>query len=253
GVWRVLKFGGSSVGSPEKLSQVVRRSVAETRRLESSREGPSRLAIVVSASGDTTDWLIDAADFAAAGRLDDAKRMMEDIERLAVTNGLAAHASTTADAAAPYGERLKAVVRDMLGPLRQLLLGISLLREKTPQALDTVLSFGERLSAAVLVGLLEEAGVPSVLVDARSWVTTDVGFGHAKVDWPTSRCKLLALRPAWGERAVPVVTGFIGRTPDGRTTTLGRNGSDYTATMLGAALRAESVTINTDSYGVMTA
>jgi aspartokinase/homoserine dehydrogenase 1 len=130
--------------------------------------------------------------------------------------------------------------------------GMSLLRERTPQGLDYALGFGERLSAFVLTNLLCARGVDSVYVDARSWVRTNTHFGNAKVDWEETRRNVGTLWQSWGDR-VSIHTGFIGSTYDGRTTTLGRNGSDYTATLLGSSLRAKEVIINTDVAGVMTA
>jgi aspartokinase/homoserine dehydrogenase 1 len=137
-------------------------------------------------------------------------------------------------------------------PLRRLLTGVSLLRERTAQTLDLVMSFGEQLSATVVSMLLTAQGIPATYVDARSWLVTDARFGHALVDWEAARQRLDAVRARWAT-AVTVHTGFLGQTPDGRTTTLGRNGSDYTATLLGRALGAAEVNIWTDVAGVMTA
>jgi aspartokinase len=131
------------------------------------------------------------------------------------------------------------------------LAGVALLRQCTPQTLDLVLSFGERLSAGILAACCPSRGQPAVFVDARDWLVTDDRFGAALVDHAGQRARLDALRPAWGD-AIAVHTGFLGATPDGRTTTLGRNGSDYTATLLAGALAASEVQIWTDVPGVMT-
>lgn len=242
---RVMKFGGSSVGAPDRLLGVI--DIIAAR----SAEGP--VAVVVSAMGDTTDWLIEAATVAATGRVEEAEQVVDRVADLATSNGLvvlrALEGRPGGLAARPA---VTPLVREVLAPLRQLLHGVALLRERTPQTLDLVMSFGERLSARVIAELLGARGVPGRFVDAREWNVTDDHFGDALVDWPATRARLAALAPGW-EGAVPVNTGFLGSTPDGRTTTLGRNGSDYTATLLARGLGAAEVNIWTDVSGVMTA
>lgn len=100
--------------------------------------------------------------------------------------------------------------------------------------------------------MLTNTGVEAVFLDAREWMTTDDTFGCAKVFFDESKQKLLAQSQEWNGK-LPVITGFIGKARNGRTTTLGRNGSDYTATIVGACLQADYVVINTDISGVMTA
>jgi aspartokinase/homoserine dehydrogenase 1 len=243
--FRVLKFGGSSVGRAESLGHVL-----ETIADESSR-GP--LAVVVSAMGDTTDWLIDAMDLATAGDLPGAEAIVDRVGDLATANALVALRGVDSALAADTLAGVTPAVRALLDPLRQILLGVSLLRERTPQSLDTVMSFGERLSATLVSSLLAARGVRAVFVDARDWTVTDDAFGRARVDWPASQAALDALRAGWPDGAVPVCTGFLGRTPGGLTTTLGRNGSDYTATLLARGLGAQEVVVCTDVSGVMTA
>ena len=225
----VMKFGGSSVGSPPRLAQVV------ALIGQSHAKGP--IAIVVSAMGDTTDWLIDAAAAAARGELPAAHAEVDRIAALARTN-----------AAGAAGE----AINTLLAQLRQLLEGIATVREQTPQMLDTVMSFGERLSAAVLVELLKASGLPAVLLDSRQWTVTDDRFGAALVNVAQTHARLAGLLPTF-ERSLVVTTGFLGQTADGRTTTLGRNGSDYTATLLARGLKAAEVNVWTDVPGVMTA
>ncbi len=240
--FRVMKFGGSSVGTAHRLARVL--EIIERER----QTGP--IAVVVSAMGDTTDWLIDAAKHAAAGDYPAAERELTRVGEVAVAtirHVLALRPSP--DASEPDVESL---VSGFIGELRQLLFGISLLRERTAQSQDLVLSFGERLSATLVSAVLSYRGLPSVYVDARRWVVTDAKFGTATVDWEETRRKVRELRREW-DGVVPIHTGFIGLTPDGRTTTLGRNGSDYTATLLGRGLDATEVTVWTDVSGVMTA
>jgi aspartokinase/homoserine dehydrogenase 1 len=243
--YRVLKFGGTSVGSPERLLQAL--EIISCAR----EEGP--VAVVVSAMGQTTDLLIEAAELAARGDLPAAERLVDQIMDLTTANGLA----ILPQLEKKHGKsrpapKITPLVRETLAQARQLLYAVSLLREQTAQTLDLVLSFGERLSAAVLAELLVARGVPAVFVDSRSWTVTDQRFGAAMVDQEATRAKLAELLPAW-EGKTPITTGFLGQTTDGRTTTLGRNGSDYTATMLARLLHAQEVVIWTDVSGVMTA
>ncbi|MEL6346326.1 MAG: bifunctional aspartate kinase/homoserine dehydrogenase I, partial [Myxococcota bacterium] len=196
------------------------------------------------------DWLIEAGQTAARGEHEAALAIIDRAATLAQTHSAAVYATISH----PFGEtpNFEAMVDTILQPLRQFLYGLSLIREMSLQSRDLVLSFGERLSARLLATLLNARGVAATFVDARSWTVTDDTFGSAIVDWPATQQKLNDLRPYWAD-CVPVNTGFLGSTPDGRTTTLGRNGSDYTATLLARGLGAEEVIISTDVPGVMTA
>ena len=223
----VMKFGGSSVG--KRLPQVV--------ELIAREHAQGSIAVVVSAMGDTTDWLIDAAAAAARGELPKAHGEVDRIAALARSNA---------------GNAAANAINTLLASLRQLLDGIGTVREQTPQMLDMVMSFGERLSAAVVVELLKARGLPAVLVDSRHWTVTDGQFGAALVDVPATHARLAGLAATFRDQLV-VTTGFLGQTIDGRTTTLGRNGSDYTATLLARGLKAAEVNVWTDVPGVMTA
>jgi aspartokinase/homoserine dehydrogenase 1 len=118
--------------------------------------------------------------------------------------------------------------------------------------MDELLSYGERISAFVLASILQSQGLEAVFVDARDWVRTNDQFGEARVDFESTRKLLNGLKRQWGD-AITINTGFLGRTADGKTTTLGRNGSDFTATLLARCLDASEVQIWTDVSGVMTA
>jgi len=132
--------------------------------------------------------------------------------------------------------------------------GTAMLRELTPRSLDAISSLGERLSAPMIAGALSELGTPSEFVEATELIVTDSSHGGADPRMDRTRERSEArLRPLLQEGVVPVVTGFIGATQDGVLTTLGRGGSDYSATILGAALGAGEVIIWTDVDGVMTA
>ncbi len=240
---RVFKFGGSSQGDAQRLRVVVDRVCLEAQR------GP--LAVVVSAMGQSTDWLLEALSLASEGRLDQAVVVARRVGALAQANLWGVLEGYRREGRRVEEVDVSALVSEFIGPLEQLLLGVSLLRESTAQSTDLVLSFGERLSAAGLSAVLRALGVPGLFVDARQWAVTDDTFGDAVIDWAATRTRLQALAPSWQD-CVTVHTGFLGQTPDGRTTTLGRNGSDYTATLLGRGLDAREVVRCTDVPGVMT-
>ena len=241
---RVLKFGGSSVGAAERLVRVTDLVATEAAL------GP--LAIVVSAMGDTTDWLLEAAHAAARGDSEAAHATVDRIGRLALEASDAALQELlrrSPDAAA--NPELPVRIQAHLAPLRQVLAGLALLRQATAQSLDLVMSFGERISSLLLADLLTARGLPALAVDARTWLVTDDRFGGAHVDLAASRDNLAGVAEQAGDR-IAVHTGFLGATADGRTTTLGRNGSDYTAALLANLLGAAEVQIWTDVPGVMT-
>ena len=233
--WQVYKFGGSSLGTSGRLPKVLELAVA----------APRPLALVVSALGDSTDWLILAARSAEVGNISQARRELGQVRELA----------TATARAVLNGQGQKAFKHDLdeiLMPVERLLSGIELTRECSPRTLDSIISVGERISVAVVSRALAERGVPAVPVDARDFVVTDGAHGAATVDKSETAVRFAPFAEKWKD-SVPVVTGFIGRTRDGHTTTLGRNGSDYTATLMAGLLKAHAVTVWTDVLGVMTA
>ena len=240
--YRVMKFGGSSIGSAERLGRVC--------DIIARHHSQGPVAVVVSAMGDTTDWLIEAARLAALGKVRPATEIADRAAQLARSNALAVlerGQSSPADA-----DRIVASIGETIGALKVLLEAIGCVREQTRQILDSVLSFGERLSAPIVTELLATLGLPAQFIDSREWTRTDDRFGDALVDWDATRSRIEELRPQWRGR-IAVTTGFLAQTQDGRTTTLGRNGSDYTATLLARGLGASEVTFWTDVAGVMTA
>lgn len=236
----VLKFGGSSQANAEGLKNVV--------ELISEAKAKGRVAVVVSAQGDSTDWLLEAAEAAVAGDLPEAMRLAARVRDQARDSAR----DTSLLIEAPLGPELGDRLNQLSDRLHDILKGVHLLRELSDQAKDLVMSFGERMSIEVLAHLLTAHGTPAVAIDSRSWVATDDHFGSAFVDWERTEAQLAEVRASWGDK-LPVHTGFLGRTADGRTTTLGRNGSDYTASMLARGLGAKKVSIWTAVSGVMTA
>lgn len=221
----VLKFGGSSVNGPDRVARVT-----EIVRSRLDRKP----VVVVSAFRGATDDLLALAREAARGDL-------SRLDALAARHREAA-AALGVDAAPlePLFEELEALAR-----------GVSLLHELTPRTLDRVASFGERLSVRLVAAAFSKAGIAARPVDAfAAGLVTDDRFGAA-VPLPGADAELRAAFFTIPD--LPVVTGFLGRTRAGEITTLGRNGSDYTATILGAALGAEAIEIWSDTDGIMTA
>ena len=237
----VLKFGGSSVGTPERINSVISISV-------SSEAKHGRIAVVVSAFSGITDQLIKTAKLAANG--DTAySNEFDDMYRRHSTALETLFSTENTDKSALDAARKE--VESILMELRGLLHGIFLIRELSNRTLDYVCSFGERLSACIIARTMSAKGVKAGFLDARTVIKTNNEFTAAKVDFPTTNA---AIRKYFAEHdELFVITGFIGSTPDGQTTTLGRGGSDYTAAIIGAALEAKDIEIWTDVDGVMTA
>ncbi len=235
----MLKFGGSTLGTPERLRSALDLTVSALE------EGP--IHVVVSAFSDTTDRLLEACDEAACGRSAAASVILDSVARASAACVLAAtRASDT------FSAHITELAASTLAPLKRLLAAVADLRDCSPAILDRALGFGELSSAALVSEALRSRGVPALAVDARSWVVTDDRFGAAEVRWGPTRARFEEVTRRLRD-CVPVHTGFIGATEDGRPTTLGRNGSDYTATLVARASRAAEVTIWTDVSGVMTA
>lgn len=233
---KVLKFGGSSVRDPQMILRVI--DIART----CLNEAP---VLVVSAMGETTDALEDAAEAAEAGERDRAEQLIDRIDSDHI------HAAETL-CTGPEREPLIMAVTALIAELRSLIHGITLIRECSPRSKDAVLSFGERLSTTVIASATRERGVDTTLVDARTLIRTDASFAAATPDMDaTAALVSVGLDPQPG--SLIVTQGFIASTADGVTTTLGRGGSDFTATILGAALGAKAVEIWTDVDGIMTA
>ena len=232
---KILKFGGSSVADQKRI-----RAVEEIVR---EAEARSRVIVVVSAFQGTTDQLLGCAQAAEKGNAR-YRRLFQKIS--------ARHFDVLKSLlSGKRGVTAKSAVQTLLGELRETLSGIELLHDCPPRTLDLVASFGERLSSVIVAAYFNQRR-PSFAVDARNLIVTDDHFTSAGVLFEPTNKKT---REYFQQRrkGTPIVTGFLGATEDGRTTTIGRNGSDYTATILGAALRASLVEIWTDVDGVLSA
>lgn len=229
---RVLKFGGTSLADAASMVRVV--------DIVADASGDARCVVVVSAMGGVTDALAGAVEAAAAG-----DRGYE----LALEGVFRRHD----EAAAELGgdAEVIAALAGWTEDLRDLLHGISLVRECTARTLDSVLGVGELVSSTLLAAAFRQAGVAAAACDARTLLTTDDTFGDARVLLDVSRVRV---RDHFGSaEPLQVVTGFIAATAAGEATTLGRGGSDYTASLLGAMLGADRVEIWTDVDGIMSA
>lgn len=234
----VMKFGGTSVGSGERISRVAG-LVAEA-----VNEG-HQVVVVASAMSGVTDALVQAAQTAAEGDAATFRRAKTDL--------LVRHL-VSIDEAVGNGAGLRDQITSSLDDFEQLCHSIYVLGECTPRALDMVSSLGERFSSRIIAAVLVERDVPAEAVDAYDLVVTDDRFGNANPLMDLTRERTQArLEPLLEAGTVPVVTGFVGATESGVTTTLGRGGSDYTAAILGRCLNTDAVWIWTDVDGVMTA
>ncbi|MDP9245186.1 MAG: aspartate kinase [Chloroflexota bacterium] len=202
--------------------------------------------VVVSATAGTTDALVKAAQQAVAG---DAAGAQQIIERLSEQ-----HRNLIADLVGVNGASALSEIVDLTDRTTALLRSVALLRECSARSLDAILSYGERLSAPIIAAVLNARGVAAEALSAEGLLVTDDSFGHANPLLQLTRERVeqqLVPRMAYG--TVPVVTGFVGSTVDGVTTTLGRGGSDYSAAVFAAALGAGECRIYTDVSGVMSA
>src|SRR5579864_5755983 len=236
----VMKFGGTSIGDAT--------CIARAAEIVKSAVSQGSVVVVASAMSGVTNRLIDAAHHAEAGQAEVATKLVAEL-RSQHTKALQILVRDPRRAA-----ETDASLGTVLSELERLLQGTALLRELTPRALDTISGMGERLSTPLLAAALNELGVSSVPVSATEVIVTDPHHGRAEplMDRTRERAEK-RLRPLLKKGVVPVVTGFIGATIDGVPTTLGRGGSDYSATILGAALGAQETIIWTDVDGVKTA
>lgn len=234
-----MKFGGTSVGDIQRLEDV-----ASIVRSYLSR----RPVVVASAMAGVTDLLLDTAQSAV-------RRENKQVEaNIAFLREKHRRVAETLIGPPERREKLIDHQRRLIEELANLYRGVSLLKELSVRSLDAIASYGEMLSCLQITAILDTRGVSAEFIDARRVVRTDERFGEAAVDFPVTRdLARKEILPLVEKGVVPVVTGFIGSTEDGLTTTLGRSGSDYTASIIGAALDSEEIWIWTDVDGVMTA
>lgn len=234
----VLKFGGSSVAD----ATCVRR-VADIVNAAASRSP----VVVLSAMGKTTDALFAAAQAAERGETETALKALREI--------VAKHKKACAELwQGDPPVDLQQFIEALSTQIDMLLRGVALLRELSARSRDAIVSFGELLSSQIVAAYLHSRGVPTAWLDVRRVMRTDASFGAAE----PQRESIVALArtelgPLMAPGRIVVTQGYIGATKDGITTTLGRGGSDYSASLIGAAIGADEVQIWTDVEGILTA
>jgi bifunctional aspartokinase / homoserine dehydrogenase 1 len=235
----IMKFGGTSVGSAERMRISAGLAAAEGRKRP--------VAIVVSAMSKITDLLLDTMRHAEAG--DHA-----GIEANLVT--LRARHEQACRELLPETAQAAVLVRiqELIAEFERIVNGMAMLNERPPRSVDEAVAIGERLSALLVAEYLSVTGTPSAAVNSYSVVVTDAVFGNASpLMGPTREKARTVVLPLLEEGKLPVLTGFNGATADGRPTTLGRGGSDFSASILAAALDASELWIWTDVDGIMSA
>lgn len=225
----VMKFGGSSVADADRIRHVA--SIIKAYQ-------DKKPVVVLSAMGDTTDHLLEAADLAVNGTVD-----ITGVEKL------------HRESADKLGIKIEAI-DDLLEELTQLLTGISMLRELTKRTRDYLVSFGERMSVRMMAAYLNNQGIPAKFYDA--WdigMVSDSNFMSAELldeVWENIPKHLNGYKDG-KEKEIPIVTGFIAKDKKGNITTLGRGGSDLSATMIGSAMKADEIQTWKDVDGILTA
>lgn len=235
-----FKFGGTSVGSAEAMQ-----SVAQII-LDAAAQGHHILTVVSAMSG-VTNTLLNAARAAAAGDTD---------TYVEATTRLRDHHHETARALVAHSEAREALLAELhrlIDEFQNLCRSIDVLGEVTPRGMDAVASIGERLSARIVAAHLQQRGAAALAMDANGLIVTDATFMNAVPLMDKTRARVQEkLVPRLKSGILPIVTGFIGGTESGVTTTLGRGGSDYSAAILADCVDADELWIWTDVDGVMT-
>jgi len=233
----VMKFGGTSVQDPEAVRRLIQVVAAETR---------PRL-VVVSALSKVTDALLESARLAGSG---DAAGAGEIVRALHERHRAMA---SLVSAPGPRAELL-AALDAAFGELASVVHALAVVRDVSPRSKDALVAVGELASSRIVAAALVDAGLDAAWLDARELLVTGDGHGEAAPDRAATDARLaLHARPILDKGRVAVTGGFVGATPQGATTTLGRGGSDYSAALFGAGLSAEEIQIWTDVDGMLTA
>jgi aspartate kinase len=235
-----MKFGGTSVGSPEAIHNVVSIVAEDVAR-------GNRVVVVVSAMSGVTDALIGSVREAAAGN---KWGYLSGSQKLRDRHAEALHLLTS-----PGSDRDSVLneIDRLLAQHVELCTAVNTLGEATPRISDSVIAFGERMSSRIVAAALRQQGVNARAFDAGQFVITDDRYGSAVPLWDVTEANIRGkLLPLLDEGIVPVITGFIGATQSGHPTTLGRGGSDYSGAIFAAYTDSDELVIWTDVDGVMT-
>lgn len=234
----VMKFGGTSVEDAKAI-----RNITEIVK----KEIPRKPIVAVSACAGITNQLLKTAALAAEGKKEEALTQVDAIEERHKNIALELMSGE-------HLERCIQFIKTHADELRDLMKGIVLVAETQPRLLDAAASYGERLSSFIIHQYFQFSGMQSAYIDARSVMVTDDNFTKAAVNFNATEQKLKeTILPKVNEGFVVITQGFIGSTPNGVTTTIGRGGSDYSAAIIGALLNVEDIQIWTDVDGVLTA
>jgi aspartate kinase len=235
----VMKFGGTSMGSAERIRAAA--AICE----EAWRQRP--LVVVVSAMSRVTDMLLEALRHAEGGDEAGLARLLAQLDE---KHRQCCKELLEGEARAETQKTLDGILEEFARIAR----GVLMLGERPPRSVDEAVAAGERLSAALMAAFLRSRGVDALAVNGWDVIVTDAVFGNASPLLPQTREKANAvLRPALEQRRLPVVTGFNGATLDGRPTTLGRGGSDFSASILASVLDAAELWIWSDVDGILSA
>jgi bifunctional aspartokinase / homoserine dehydrogenase 1 len=236
----VMKFGGTSVGSADALKQAA-------QIIKDAREQYPRVVVITSAMSGVTDLLLKSATLAAQGQVDS----LPEAESTLRKKHFSAADELIRDE--QLCRETKSRIDSLIQSLVDLCRAIAVLGEASPRALDAVASLGERMSVPLLAAVAQDAGIKVRAIEATEFIVTNTHFQNAHPDFKLTTEKTRAvLQPLLNQGMIPITTGFIGATPDGVITTLGRGGSDYTAGIIGSVLPADDVWIWTDVDGIMT-
>lgn len=238
----VMKFGGAVISTPRRIEgavELIKEQLSKGRKV----------VVVASALSGVTDGLIEASKRASVSDWDFVKKFID--EQASLHQNLAKETIKSEGILNALLKELEELIEELKG----ILFSVARLRELTPRSKDFILSFGERFSCAILCAALKDANLKAEWMGGgEAGIVTNEEFGNARpllnVTFQKLRERLL---PLIDEGTIPVVAGFIGRTPDGAVTTLGRGGSDYTATIIGAALKADEIVLWKEVDGLMTA
>jgi bifunctional aspartokinase / homoserine dehydrogenase 1 len=230
---KVLKFGGTSVGTVDSINQVI--------RIISENKQP--VAVVYSAMGGVTNKLIEIGTLASKGDT----RYLEILQTIEERHFSAIRSLVDVKSQSAIIAKIKGNFNE----IEDLLKGITYIKELSIRTMDLLVSFGERLSTQIITFALNERGLKARYIDAREIIKTNSNYGFAEVDFEeTNKLVNSALED---KTSIYCITGFIASNKEGITTTLGRGGSDYTASIIGAAINTEVIEIWTDVNGMMTA
>lgn len=239
----VMKFGGGAVANKEKI-----RTVASLIKKASSQWQCEEMVVVTSAISGVTDMLHEnASKIAKEGEMELAKEFTESLKEK--HEEIAKNAIHDEEIL----RKVKKEINERIEEMEKALIGIALLGELTPRSLDYITSFGERLVAPILAGTLETMDIEAVSMSGgEAGVVTNEKYGNAQPVENVEGIIKGQIIPLFGKK-IPIITGYIGKTSKGTITTLGRGGSDYTATIIGAAIDANEVWLWKETEGIMTA